>query len=98
EHDKRAAACNAPSRFVPQPADVDGELMRFGAGKQHAKIQRVQKTCVVDPAFFLDQLGMHHRDLPTRSAEGYEAELQPKSKRLGERRCNLRMLPSNCLS
>jgi len=59
---------------MPEPADVDGELLRFRAGKQHAKIQRVQKACAVDPAFFLDQLGLHDRDLTSRSTERDEAE------------------------
>src|SRR5439155_11796492 len=77
---------------MPEPADVNGELLCFRAGKQHAEIQCVQKSCIVDPAFFLDQFGMHHRDLTAWSAEGYEAELQPKPKGFTKRWRNMSIL------
>jgi hypothetical protein len=46
----------------------------------------MEELLVADPFLLLDQLGMHDRDLPARSAEGYEAELQPKSKGFAKRR------------
>ena len=55
-----------------------------GPGQQHAEIQRVQKARLADPSFFLDQLGLHDRDLPGRPAERDEAKLQPKTKRFGK--------------
>ena len=41
---KKCAGDNAAPRLVQQPADVNGQLLRFRAGKQHAKIQRVEKA------------------------------------------------------
>ena len=71
---------------MQKPADVDGELLRLRAGQQHAKIERVQKTGIVDPPFFLDQFGVHHGDLTAGSAKGNKAKLQPEPKRFAKRR------------
>jgi len=54
---------------VQQPPHVDGELLRLGAGQQHAVVQRVQEPPVADPPPALDELLVHDRDLPSRPAE-----------------------------
>ena len=70
---------------MQEPADINGKLDRFGAGQEHAVIERVQKARLTDPFLFLDQLGLHDRDLPGWPAKGNEAELQPEPKCLGKR-------------
>src|SRR5258708_29745962 len=44
------AGRDAAARFVQKPADVNGQLDRLRTGQQHAKIERVQKPGIVDPA------------------------------------------------
>src|SRR5882724_9105575 len=74
-NNKESASNNTAARLVQKPADVNGELLCFRTRKQHAKIQRVQKPGIVDPAFFLDQFGVHQGDLTARSAKGNKAKL-----------------------
>ena len=81
QHEQRPGDDAAP-RAVHEPADVGGELLGLGAGQHHAVVQRVQEPLLADPASALDQLGVHDRDLPGRSAEADEAELQPEQERL----------------
>src|SRR5205823_5796635 len=83
-NDKERAGCDSAPRFVEKPSYIDSELLRFRAGQQHAKIQGVKKMRFADPFLFFHQLGVHHRDLPARSAEGDESKLEPKSQRFGE--------------
>ena len=66
---KNAPGDDAAPRAVHQPADVDGELLRLGAGQQHAVVERVQEALLAEPAPALDQLAVHDRDLPGRAAE-----------------------------
>ena len=70
--------------LVQQPADVDGELLRLGAGQQHAVVERVQEPGLADPALLLDQDAVHHRDLPGGAAEGEGRHPRPGAHRLGE--------------
>ncbi len=44
----------------------------------------MQETLLADPASALDQLAMHDRDLPCRSAEGSKGNAGPHAVRLGE--------------
>src|SRR5947207_3272594 len=69
-----------------EPADVGGELLRLRTGQHHAVVERVQEARFGDPAFLLDQLAMHDRDLPGRAAEADPAELPPVGERLAARR------------
>jgi hypothetical protein len=43
QHEKKAGGETA-DRPVKPPADIGGELHRLGAGKQHAKVERVQEA------------------------------------------------------
>ena len=79
--DEQRPGDNAAPDFVKKPSEVNGELLCLGSGEQHAKIQSMKKSRLVDPFLLFDQLSVHHCDLSARSAEGYEAKLQPKSKR-----------------
>jgi hypothetical protein len=81
---EQPAGHEAPAAAVHQPADVGGELLRFGPGQQHAVVQRVQEALLADPAPPLDQLGVHDGDLPGRPAEADEAELEPEAQRFPE--------------
>ena len=71
---------------MEEPANIDRELLRFGSGQEHAEVERVEKTRLTDPAFLLDQLGLHDRDLPGRSAEANEPELEPEAEGFAESR------------
>src|SRR5205814_6106005 len=77
-NNKERAGRDAAAGFVQKPADVNGQLDRLRTGQQHAKIEGVQKPGIIDPAFFLDHLRVHHRNLAGWSAERNESELQPK--------------------
>jgi hypothetical protein len=63
---------------MQEPTNVDGKLLRFRAGQQHAVVQGVQKTFFVDPAPPFYQLAVHDRDLPGGAAKTYETELDQK--------------------
>ena len=92
QHEKPARH-DAPPGAVHQPADVGRQLLRFGAGQHHAVVERMEETPFRDPAPPLDQLGVHHRDLPGRPAEGEEPELQPEPEGFAKRhRCGLRQV------
>src|SRR6266478_3298722 len=96
-YDKECAGDDAAPGFVKKPPDVDGELLRFRAGQQHAKVERVQKSRLADPSFPFDQLRLHNRDLAGRSAKADESELQPKAERSSKRWCNLPRWRRSCL-
>ena len=64
-----------------QPAEIDGELLRLWARKQHAEIERVEKPLLADPFQFLDEKPVHHRDLPGRATKAKQADLQPNKQR-----------------
>ena len=89
QHDRRndeAEAGNQPAAHAVQPpAEVDRELQRLGAGQQHAEIESVGESSLVDPAALIDELAVHDGDLARRSAERDEAEAQPEARRVAER-------------
>src|ERR1700730_4318008 len=68
-NDEEGTSDNTAPRFVQEPANVDGKLLRFWSWQQHAVIERVQKTRLANPSLLFDQLRLHHRDLSGRSAE-----------------------------
>ena len=70
---------------VHQPTNVSGQLLRLGAGQQHAVVQRVQKAFFRNPAFLLHQLAVHDGNLPGRTTKADETQLQPKFKRVKKR-------------
>src|SRR4030095_6475537 len=78
---KKRAGHNAAPRFVKQPSDICGELLGLGPRKQHAVIERVEKALLAAPPLFLDQLGLHNRDLAGRPAKTDESEFQPEAER-----------------
>ena len=47
-----------------EPTDIGRKLLRLRSRQQHAVVQRVQESPLADPAPALDELGVHHRDLP----------------------------------
>ena len=81
---KQAARHDAAPGAMHQPADVDRELLCFRARQHPAVIERVQKTLIGNPAFTLDQILMHDRDLPSRAAKADEAEFEPIPEGFGE--------------
>ena len=80
--DEQDAGDQPAAGAVEQPAGVDGQLLRLGAGQQHAVVQRVQEPLLADPALLVDQLVLHHRDLAGRSAEGLQRDGEPRLGRL----------------
>ena len=68
-----------------QPADIGRELLRLGAGQQHAVVQRVQEPALGDPALLVDEDAVHHRDLAGRPAEREHGDAQPHPERLAKR-------------
>jgi hypothetical protein len=66
---------------VGQPADVGDELHRLRTGQQRAVVQRVQEARLADPLLALDELAVHHRDLPGRPAEALQADAREHSQR-----------------
>jgi hypothetical protein len=83
QHEQRAGG-QAPRYAVHQPADIDGELLRFRPRQQGAVGQGVQEALFADPPFFVHQDAMHHRDLPRRPAEGERCDTHPRFQRLAE--------------
>ena len=84
QHEQRAGD-QAALGLVHQPADIDRELLRLGAGQQRAVVQRLQETLLADPLLLLDDDAVHHRDLAGRAAEGQRGDARPHLHRLAER-------------
>src|SRR5262245_5484093 len=74
-----------------EPTQISRELLCLRAWQQHAEIQCVQKTRLVDPFPFINHDAMHQRDLPGWPAEVDAADLQPHQKGLGEARPGSRL-------
>jgi len=84
--DEEEACGEASLHAVHQPADVGCQLLRFGAGQEHAVVQRVEESRIADPLPLINQKLVHQRDLSRRAAEIYAAEIGPESNGLGKRR------------
>ena len=84
QHEQRAGE-QAAFGLVHQPADIDRELLRLGAGQQRAVVQRLQEALLADPLLLLDDDAVHHRDLAGRTAEGECGDARPDLHRLAER-------------
>ena len=82
--DEQHAGRKPAERAVQEPADIGGKLLRLGTGQQHAVIQGVQESRLVDPFLLVHQDAMHGRDLAGRPAEAEQADLDPGPKRLAE--------------
>ena len=76
-HDEQDAGNEAAAHTMQQPADIGRELRCLGTGQQHAEIERVQETRLVDPFLFVDGHAVHQRDLSCRAAERQTADLEP---------------------
>jgi hypothetical protein len=83
QHEQRSGE-QAALGLVHQPADIDGELLRFGTGQQVAVVEGLQEALFADPPFFLDDDAMHHRDLAGRPAEGEGRDAGPDFHRFAE--------------
>ena len=68
-----------------EPADIGGELLRLGAGQQHAVVQRVQEPVLADPALLLDEDAVHDRDLAGRSAEAESSATRSQTRNASAR-------------
>ena len=92
EHDqcagkyKQCAGDDAATRAVHEPSDVDRELLGFRAGQNHAVVERIEKSAIVDPRACFDQLAVHQRDLPGGPAKAQQPDAQPNARDLGESR------------
>jgi hypothetical protein len=84
-HDEQAARHDPAARAMHQPTYINGELLRFGAGKQHAVVERMHEAAFRHPSFFFDQNAVHHRNLSGGSAEAQRRDTQPDAKRFSGR-------------
>ena len=82
--DEQHAGDHAAERAVHEPADVGGELLRLGAGQEHAVVQGMQEPVLADPALLLDDDAVHDRDLAGGSAEAEQRDARPDPERLAE--------------
>jgi hypothetical protein len=82
--DEQDAGDQAAAEAVEEPADVDGQLLGFGAGQEHAVVEGVQEPLGADPAALLDQLALHDRDLAGWAAEGLQRDGEPGPHGLAE--------------
>ncbi len=82
EHEQyeKAARDHAAPGPVHHPADIGGELLGLRSRQHHAVVERVEEALLRDPAFPFDEVLVHDRDLPGRTAEADEAELEPVAK------------------
>src|SRR5690606_7578135 len=62
---------------MQQPAQVRRQLLRLRPWQQHAEVQRMQETLLVDPLLFLDDNAMHHGDLARGAAEAEGGDAEP---------------------
>ena len=83
--DEEQARSKAAARAVQEPTRVRRELLRLRAGQQHAVVQRVEKTALVDPFAALNDLAVHDRDLTGGAAKAVEPDVRPGAKRVAER-------------
>jgi hypothetical protein len=81
---EQCAGHHAAQRAVKQPADINGELLRLGAGQQHAIVECVEEPRLADPAFFIHQDAVHGGDLPGRAAETQQADPEPYAQGFGQ--------------
>ena len=74
-HDERAGNDKHQTRkqttacAMPEPAQISGELLRFGAGQKGAVIQSMEEALFLNPFALINQQAMHHRDLASRTSE-----------------------------
>ena len=83
QHEQQAR-CNAAAHAVQHPADIGRQLLGFGAGQQHAIVQRVQITVFRQPALFIDNNPMHQRNLTGRPPKGQKADTGERDDELAE--------------
>jgi hypothetical protein len=76
QHEQGARRNPAPCA-VQAPADIGGKLLRFGARQQSGERKPAQETALADPTLLVDEIVLHHRDLPGGPAEGQAAQLEP---------------------
>ena len=63
-----------------QPADIGRELLRLGAGQEHAVVERMQEPAFGDPLLFFNENAVHDRDLARGSAEAQRRDTKPDAK------------------
>ena len=92
--DEQAARHQAAARAMHQPADIGGELLRLGAGQQHAIVERMHEAAFRHPPFFFDENAVHHRDLSGRAAEAQRRDAEPDAKGFADRNAVSGLLPA----
>ncbi len=74
--DEQKTGDEASLDAMEKPADIGRKLLRLGARQQHAIIQRMKITRLVDPLLLVDEDAVHHRDLRGRPAKGETADFE----------------------
>ena len=88
--DEQQTGRQTPAYAVQQPAGIGGELLRLRTRQQHAEIERMQETRLVEPALLLHHDAVHEGDLRRRPAETGESDPRPGRQRLPERNRRVR--------
>ena len=83
-HDEQNASDQTAARLVHEPANIDGELLRFRSRQEVAIIQRVEEASFGNPALFFDEDTMHDGDLSGWSSETQQRNTQPDLEGFGE--------------
>jgi hypothetical protein len=74
------------------PAYVDGKLLRFRAGQEHAVAQCVKEFAVADPLFPFHEIFMHDRNVRGGAAEADPAQFPPEPQSLSKSRVHCLVL------
>jgi hypothetical protein len=61
------------------PPDIDGKLLCFRPGKNHAMAQCMEEHSVADPPPLLDQFVVHDGDVSGCAAEADPSQLEPET-------------------
>ena len=94
--DEQHAGDEAAERAVHEPADIGGELLRLGAGQEHAVVQRMQEPVLADPALLLDEDAVHDRDLAGGAAEADSSATRSQTRNASPKRDAVRGAASRC--
>lgn len=78
--DEQCARHQTTAHTVDEPADVDGQLLGFGAGQQRAVREGVEESALTDPALLVNEDALHDPDLSGGAPEGLQRDGEPDSR------------------
>ena len=72
---KKAPGQKTARHATQQPAAIGGKLHCLRPRQQHAEVECVQETLLLQPALVIDYDAMHQRDLPGRPSKGNQPDM-----------------------